>query len=355
MKNFEYQLYWEDIGERMVYAELDDYSWKLAENMFGYTKQHALYIYHHGKLAAFYTLKDAVKEALVGYSFYTKKYNREKVIALKYKALYDARTHIRNLKKHDITKLTKSELTQQILQTLDAWHKASSTHFLSQPQFFLQFEKLGLEHKYGLEKVGKARFKTRVAFSELWDECRSLFREYGKQYDLTPEEAESLRYSELQQGIRNPHILKARAKKFVMLSNRHKLQIYTGNTVNQYINKYEKVDTKNQVTGMVGNKGKVRAKAFVIKNENLDFKNLPKGMKKGMVLIVQNAWPELTQYFTKASAIVANEGGITSHGTIVAREMNIPCIVRTNIGTKVFKTGDLVEVDANNGIVKKIK
>ena len=354
MKNIRYQLYWEDIGERIIYAELDDYSWKLAESIFGYTKQRALYIYHHGRLAAFYTPNDAKKEALVGYSFYLKKRNREKVIAFKHKALRNARVRTRNFKKFNITKFTNAELTQQLLQMLDAWYEALSAHFLSQPQFFLRFEELGSEHKYGLEKVGKARLQTRIAFSELWIECRSLFREYAKRYGLTPEEAESLLYSELQQGMRNRRVLKARAKKFVMLSDKHKLQVYTGDIVEQYIGKYERINIGSKVTGIVGNKGKVCARAFVVKNEHLDFKNLPKGMKKGMVLIVQNAWPELAQYFKKASAIVANEGGITSHGAIVARELNIPCIVRTNIGTKVFKTSDIVEVDANKGIVTKI-
>ena len=35
--------------------------------------------------------------------------------------------------------------------------------------------------------------------------------------------------------------------------------------------------------------------------------------------------------------------------------MGIPCIVGTRIGTKSFRNGDIVEVDANKGTVKKIK
>ena len=41
-----------------------------------------------------------------------------------------------------------------------------------------------------------------------------------------------------------------------------------------------------------------------------------------------------------------------SHTAIVAREFKIPCIVKTNIGTKVVKDGDELEVDASNGVVK---
>lgn len=54
----------------------------------------------------------------------------------------------------------------------------------------------------------------------------------------------------------------------------------------------------------------------------------------------------------EAKAIINNEGGITSHAAIVSREMNKPCIIGTKIATKVLKNGDIVEVDANKGIVK---
>lgn len=57
----------------------------------------------------------------------------------------------------------------------------------------------------------------------------------------------------------------------------------------------------------------------------------------------------------RASAFVTDEGGITSHASIVSREMNKPCIIGTKIATQVLKDGDLVEVDANNGVVKILK
>ena len=92
----------------------------------------------------------------------------------------------------------------------------------------------------------------------------------------------------------------------------------------------------------------------MVKNEYLDFNRLPRGMRKGMILVIQNAWPELSKYYRLASAIITNEGGITSHGVVVAREFNIPCIVGTKIATKVLKDGDRVEVDANKGVIRKL-
>lgn len=56
----------------------------------------------------------------------------------------------------------------------------------------------------------------------------------------------------------------------------------------------------------------------------------------------------------KAGAIVTDAGGILSHAAIVSRELKKPCIIGTQTATKAFKDGDLVEVDAVKGIVRKI-
>ena len=57
----------------------------------------------------------------------------------------------------------------------------------------------------------------------------------------------------------------------------------------------------------------------------------------------------------KAKAIITDHGGMTSHAAIVSRELSIPCIVGTKIATRVLKDGDLVEVDAERGVVIKYK
>ncbi|MBS4035809.1 MAG: hypothetical protein KGZ85_15200, partial [Ignavibacterium sp.] len=46
---------------------------------------------------------------------------------------------------------------------------------------------------------------------------------------------------------------------------------------------------------------------------------------------------------------------MTCHAAIVARELGMPSIVATKVATKVLRNGDLVEVDANKGIIRKIK
>ena len=54
----------------------------------------------------------------------------------------------------------------------------------------------------------------------------------------------------------------------------------------------------------------------------------------------------------KATAIVTDIGGITSHAAIISRELNIPCIVATENATKLIKNDDLIRVNAEKGIVE---
>ena len=73
---------------------------------------------------------------------------------------------------------------------------------------------------------------------------------------------------------------------------------------------------------------------------------------KGDIMVTTMTQPTMVSLARKSLAIVTNEGGITSHAAILAREYNIPCIIGTKIATKVLHDGDLVEVDADNGVVR---
>ena len=78
-------------------------------------------------------------------------------------------------------------------------------------------------------------------------------------------------------------------------------------------------------------------------------------MKKGDILVAGMTSPEFIVVMRKARAVITDQGGMTAHAAIVSRELRIPCLVGTKIATQVLQDGDLVEVDADRGIVKKLK
>lgn len=77
--------------------------------------------------------------------------------------------------------------------------------------------------------------------------------------------------------------------------------------------------------------------------------------KAGEVLVTLMTSPDWVPAMKKAAGIITNNGGMTCHAAIVSREMQIPCIVGTKsrgkAATDVFKNGDVVTVDAKNGVV----
>jgi pyruvate,water dikinase len=77
-------------------------------------------------------------------------------------------------------------------------------------------------------------------------------------------------------------------------------------------------------------------------------------IQKGDIMISVTTHPEYVPAMSRAAAIVTDEGGLTCHAAIVAREINTPCIVGSKVSTKAFKDGDMVEVDAIKGTIKKI-
>jgi phosphohistidine swiveling domain-containing protein len=76
--------------------------------------------------------------------------------------------------------------------------------------------------------------------------------------------------------------------------------------------------------------------------------------KNGQVLIATQTHPNVITMMRRASAIVTDEGGITCHAAIVSRELGKPCIIGTRLATKIFKTGDRIELNFGTGGVRKL-
>lgn len=77
-------------------------------------------------------------------------------------------------------------------------------------------------------------------------------------------------------------------------------------------------------------------------------------VREGNILVTKMTRPDYVLAMRRAGAIVTDEGGITCHAAIISRELNVPCIVGTGCATRIFKDGDLVQVDAIKGVIEKI-
>lgn len=80
-----------------------------------------------------------------------------------------------------------------------------------------------------------------------------------------------------------------------------------------------------------------------------------KDFQTGEILVTNQTTPEFVPIIKKAAAIITEQGGITSHAAIVSRELKVPCIIGTKIATTALMNGENVEVDANNGIIRRLR
>ncbi len=115
-------------------------------------------------------------------------------------------------------------------------------------------------------------------------------------------------------------------------------------------------DSSSLIHGAIANKGYAKGKVRIVAMS--DLKSLETDTKRfnaGDILVTTMTQPNMMSIAKKAGAIVTDQGGITCHASIISREFNIPCVIGCNFATKILKDGDLVEVDANNGLVRILK
>jgi pyruvate,water dikinase len=106
----------------------------------------------------------------------------------------------------------------------------------------------------------------------------------------------------------------------------------------------------NRLNGVAASAGKVTGRARVI----LDPEQLHE-VEDGDILVCRITAPSWAPVFSRLSAAVSDVGGIMAHTAIVCREYGLPAVVGTGFATTTIKTGQLIEVDGGNGVVRVLE
>jgi phosphohistidine swiveling domain-containing protein len=182
---------------------------------------------------------------------------------------------------------------------------------------------------------------------EFWEVCQLEHARLA--HVLTPHEAVRLARGNMSNNERRR--IEARCEGFGMLNG----QVFSLVSLQEAMDmlgvhlEEDEVEEVSELQGFCAYTGCVQGDVcLILKNEDLI------KFQAGQILVTQMTNPNFVSVMKQARAIVTDEGGVTCHAAIVAREFGIPCLVGTKIGTKVFKDGDRVEVDAEKGIVRKL-
>lgn len=184
---------------------------------------------------------------------------------------------------------------------------------------------------------------------------RRFFEEIGRRVGLSPQEMEYTIIHEMDDVLIRRRFdrktLASRRKHCVCIQTPEGYEILDGPVVQELFDTLFAPKTDVSVLhGLCASQGKARGVVKVVRKVH-DLANV----QKGDILVASMTRPEMVVAMEKAAAIVTDEGGITSHAAIVSRELGVPCVIGTKNATSVLKTGDLVEVDATKGVVKKVK
>lgn len=103
------------------------------------------------------------------------------------------------------------------------------------------------------------------------------------------------------------------------------------------------------VTGIGVSPGVAVGVARVLKDPEFD------EVEPGEILVATFTDPGWASVMFISAALVVDIGGALSHAAVVARELGLPCVVNTQNGTRVIRTGDELRVDGETGTVEIVR
>ncbi|PIR97395.1 MAG: hypothetical protein COT91_01640 [Candidatus Doudnabacteria bacterium CG10_big_fil_rev_8_21_14_0_10_41_10] len=113
--------------------------------------------------------------------------------------------------------------------------------------------------------------------------------------------------------------------------------------------KIKNIQENSSGKGLCASPGKAKGKVRIVPRPEDNNK-----VKEGDIMITYSTTTDYLPAMKRAGAIVTEVGGQTCHAAVVSREFGIPCLVAVTDAMKKYKDGDVVEVDAERGFVRKI-
>ena len=177
-------------------------------------------------------------------------------------------------------------------------------------------------------------------------------KRYSFKVDLSELTADEIKIFLKTKSLPPKKELSERKKEYLLLMKNLKAKRVLKNKIESTLAKYI---TPENYTGIKKLKGQIVFKKSASGPTRivLKKKDLPT-IQKDEILVTIMTNPDFVPYLNKVAGIVTDYGGITCHASIISREMKIPCIVGTKIATKIFKNGDMINIDSDNQGVKKI-
>jgi len=104
---------------------------------------------------------------------------------------------------------------------------------------------------------------------------------------------------------------------------------------------------ENAIKGVSASRGHVTGRAVIV-TVGMDRPRL----RPGDILVAKNVGPEWTPVFGVIGGLVLDQGDLSQHAAIVAREYLVPAVMKTKEATIAISSGQRITVDGDNGVVE---
>jgi phosphohistidine swiveling domain-containing protein len=263
--------------------------------------------------------------------------------------------------------MSNKKIKDKIIERVKLFQLLGGNYLYTEFFFLNKVEKLIIKYplKYkemhrNYKEIGELKFKAREVLNDFYN-YKKIFEPYIKEiskrtkrknmqwlsYQETIDILDGKKINVLGRGHTNWILTKINNWKLV---NGERAKRIILEFDNYFFNK--KVDIIN---GVSANPGKYQGQVRIVRTIfSSKIAEEIKKVRRGDVLVAETSGPEMMVACRRAGAIVTDEGGLLSHAATVSRELGVPCIVGAKIATKVLKDGDLVEVKADEGLVRKL-
>lgn len=269
------------------------------------------------------------------------------------------------------TSISENDLIKFLSYTVDVFSFYSKTEFFFTDQaYVIAQQKKDEKIDAQLKTLGDLKNLSREHMNKIFFGSQSYLTHVlsviASKFNINKIDLEYYSRNELlelfKSHIVSESVLNERKKAFVMHGDQSgNLQVFVGEEALRMVDTFsggnEEAVVGNTINGIIAHRGKIQGRAKIIRADYHNFDGIIQKINEmnfGDVLVAETTSPELINACKKASAIVTDQGGLLSHAAIISRELNIPCIVGTSNATKMIKDGDMVEVDANTGVVRKV-
>ncbi len=324
-------------------------------------KKDGLIFYKNSVCHLYYLNGREKRDAEYGYKFFT---NKKKVSGYEKQAAnvlkkMEEITH--NYKKLDIKRVDDGELKKRFLSILGFLDFYGNTYLKTEEACLSKLETEQKKYRKLISELGKLRFEFRRKGEPIFYILLGvLLKETGKRFHVKTHDLFFYTRKEIEYLFRGKilgkNVIKDRSRGYAFMLVKNQEILLTGN---KFKNLFKEVIIIkrgiNQITGQVAMTGRATGKVHVILHNKRNILKEVSRFKGEEILVTEMTRPDTILACKKAVAIITDEGGITSHAAIISRELKIPCVIGTKIATQILKNGDLIEVDANHGIVNILK